>query len=39
MGSGTTGAVAIKNGRRFIGYEISREYYDLAKLKLEEVTP
>ncbi len=30
MGSGTTGVAALQAGRRFIGVEISREYFDVA---------
>jgi DNA modification methylase len=34
MGSGTTGAVAYRNGRRFIGIELNPEYIDLAKRRI-----
>jgi DNA modification methylase len=34
MGSGTTGKMATLNGRRFIGAEIDKEYYNLAKNRL-----
>lgn len=30
MGSGTTGAAAVRSGRRFIGIEIVPEYFDIA---------
>lgn len=30
MGSGTTGVAAVKSGRRFVGIEIERRYFDLA---------
>lgn len=30
LGSGTTGIVALKEGRKFIGFEINKEFYDLA---------
>ena len=30
MGSGTTGVAAIKQGRRFIGIEMSPRYFDIA---------
>ena len=35
MGSGTTGAVAKKLGRNFIGIEIDREYFSIAKKRIE----
>lgn len=31
MGSGTSGFVALKNKRNFIGIEIGKEYFDLSK--------
>ena len=34
MGSGTTGAAAIKNGRRFIGIEIDPDYLAIAKERI-----
>jgi DNA modification methylase len=34
MGSGTTAKVAKKNDRKFIGFEISREYCDISELRL-----
>lgn len=36
LGSGTTGVVAIKNNRKFIGIEISKEYFDIAKGRIEQ---
>ena len=30
MGSGTTAKMALKNGRKYIGFEISQEYVDIA---------
>ena len=30
MGSGTTGVACKRNGRRFIGIELNRSYYDIA---------
>ena len=36
LGSGTTGRVAIRLGRRFIGSEISKEYYEMAKQRIAE---
>lgn len=35
MGSGTTGAIAKKLKRKFIGIEISKEYFDIAQKRLE----
>ena len=37
MGSGTTAVVCIKNNRNYIGFEISEEYCDIAKKRLEEI--
>lgn len=31
MGSGTTGAVAVKNGRKFIGIELDEDYFGIAQ--------
>lgn len=36
MGAGTTGVAALELGRKFIGIERSREYFDEAKRRLEE---
>ena len=36
MGSGTTGVAAVKLGRRFIGIEISREYYNIALRRIQQ---
>ena len=36
MGSGTTGVAAMKSGRRFIGIEIERKYFDIACERIEE---
>jgi len=35
MGSGTTAIAAIKVGRKFIGFEISKEYCELAEKRIE----
>lgn len=35
MGSGTTGIACIRTGRRFIGIEISPEYFESAKRRIE----
>lgn len=37
MGSGTTGKVAVRNRRNFIGIELSPEYYQIAKNRIDEV--
>jgi len=41
MGSGTTAVACIRTGRRFIGCEISREYFDIAikRIKRELAQP
>ncbi len=36
MGSGSTGIAAIESGRRFIGIEATKDYYDIAKARLIE---
>jgi site-specific DNA-methyltransferase (adenine-specific) len=36
MGSGTTGVVAKKYGRNFIGIEIEPEYFNWAKKRIEK---
>jgi len=35
MGSGTTAISALKSDRRFVGYDISKEYINLAKKRIE----
>lgn len=35
LGSGTTGVAAIETGRKFIGIEISAEYLDMARARIE----
>ena len=37
MGSGTTGMVCKKLGRDFIGIEIDKEYYKIAKARIENI--
>jgi site-specific DNA-methyltransferase (adenine-specific) len=37
MGSGTTGVAAIKNKRKFVGIEMDKNYFDIAKNRMEEV--
>ena len=36
MGSGTTAIAARQLGRKYIGFEISKEYVDLANKRLQE---
>lgn len=36
LGSGTTGAMALKNGRKFLGIEKVKKYYDIAVKRLEQ---
>lgn len=36
MGSGTTGKMAKQLGRNFIGIELDKEYYEIAKKRIEE---
>jgi len=38
LGSGTTGAVAVKQGKSFIGIEINPEYIELAKKRISKET-
>ena len=35
MGSGSVGLACKKNNRNFIGIEIEKEYFDLAKERIE----
>lgn len=37
MGSGTTAVVALKNKRRFVGYDISEEYIKIANNRIANV--
>jgi len=36
MGSGTTGVAAVRLGRKFIGIEIERKYFEVAKQRIVE---
>ena len=36
MGSGTTAVAAINTGRRFIGFELQKEYFDIANKRIDE---
>lgn len=38
IGSGTTAIAAIQEGRKFIGFEINKDYYDLANKRLRKLT-
>ena len=37
MGSGTTGAVAKRMRRSFLGFEISRKYFNIASKRIEKI--
>lgn len=37
MGSGSTGVVALKNNRNFLGIELNQNYFEIAKNRLEEL--
>ena len=37
MGSGTTAVSALKTDRKFVGYDISKEYIDLAEKRIESL--
>ena len=34
MGSGSTGVAAVKNNRKFIGSELSPEYFEICKKRI-----
>lgn len=36
MGSGSTGVAAVNTGRRFVGIELDKKYFDIAKERIEE---
>lgn len=36
MGSGTTGAMAVKNGRKFIGFELDPDYFKIAEERINQ---
>ena len=38
MGSGTTAVVAVKNNRNFIGFELSKEFCEIANERIKSVT-
>ena len=37
MGSGTTGVACVNTGRRFIGIELDKQYFDIARDRIEKV--
>ena len=36
MGSGTTAVACLKTGRNFIGFELSKQYHDVAQARIAE---
>lgn len=36
IGSGTTGVACIKHGRKFIGYELDKRYFEIAEERIKE---
>ena len=36
MGSGTTGVACVKHGRKFIGYELDKRYFDIAEKRIKK---
>ena len=36
MGSGSHGVASIQNNRRFIGIEIDKDYFEIAKERIEK---
>lgn len=36
MGSGSTGVACVNTGRKFIGIELDKKYFDIAKNRIEE---
>lgn len=37
MGSGSTGVACIATGRKFIGFELEKEYFEIAKSRMASV--
>ena len=37
MGSGSTGVACLSTNRKFIGIELDKKYYDIAKDRLREI--
>ena len=38
IGSGTTAVAAIREGRHYIGFELNKEYFDIAEQRIKEAT-
>jgi DNA modification methylase len=36
MGSGTTGVACVKTGRKFIGIELNKNYYEIACKRIND---
>ena len=34
-GSGTTGVVAVRNNRRYIGIELDKEFYEISRKRID----
>jgi len=37
MGSGTTAIACMQSGRKYIGFELNKEYYDKAVKRIKDV--
>lgn len=37
MGIGTTGIACLNTNRKFIGFELDKEYFEIAKKRIEEL--
>ena len=37
MGSGSTGVACIKAGRKFIGFELDKQYFEIAETRIKEI--
>ena len=37
MGSGTTGVACMKLGRKFIGIELDKNYFDIAEKRIQNI--
>ncbi|HFG1673943.1 TPA: DNA methyltransferase [Streptococcus pyogenes] len=38
MGSGSTGVACLLTGRDFIGYELNKDYFNIANKRIAELT-